>query len=81
MDIISIIIVGLIAGWLASLIMNKKKKKNAILTYLIVGVIGAFIGGWIFGLLDIAVKGLLGSIISATIGAMCLLYLMKILKI
>jgi len=81
MDILTAVIIGLIAGWLASLIMKKGKGKNTLIKYLIIGVIGAFIGSFVFGLLGISTSGFVGNIISATAGAVGLLYLLKILKI
>ena len=48
MGIFATIIVGLIAGWLASLIM---KAKGGLLMDLVMGVIGGFVGGWLSSLL------------------------------
>jgi uncharacterized membrane protein YeaQ/YmgE (transglycosylase-associated protein family) len=47
---------------------------------LIVGVIGAFLGSWIFGLLGIAAWGFLGSLVTATVGAVVLLWLIRFFK-
>ena len=47
---------------------------------IVVGVIGALIGGWLFGVLGIAVGGLIGSIIAATVGAIILLALLRLIK-
>ena len=44
MNLLSMIIVGLLAGWLASIIM---KTKTSLLTELVLGVVGAIVGGWI----------------------------------
>lgn len=48
MGLLATIIVGLLAGWLASLIM---KTKTGLWTYLLMGVIGGFVGGWLSSLL------------------------------
>jgi len=48
MGIFATIVVGLIAGWLASLVM---KTKASIWMDLLMGVIGGFVGGWLTGLL------------------------------
>lgn len=48
MGLLATIVVGLIAGWLASLIM---KTNTSLLTELILGVVGAIVGGWIASLL------------------------------
>ena len=44
MGIFATLVVGLIAGWLASLLM---KSKGGLLMDLIMGVIGGFVGGWL----------------------------------
>src|SRR5947209_5769141 len=62
------LIVGLIAGFLASVVM--RGGGYGIVGDIIAGLVGAFIGGWLFGLLGISTGGsLLGSIIVAFIGA------------
>ena len=49
MNIIIWIIFGALAGWIASMIMNKNKQMGAIAN-IVVGVIGAFVGGYIMDL-------------------------------
>lgn len=44
MGLVATIVVGLIAGWLASLIM---KSKGGLLWDLLMGVLGGFVGGWL----------------------------------
>ncbi len=76
MGLLSCIVVGLIAGWLAEKLANRD---HGLLTNLVVGVIGAFIGGFLFHTLmgfnyD---KGLnLATIFVATIGATLFLWLL-----
>jgi uncharacterized membrane protein YeaQ/YmgE (transglycosylase-associated protein family) len=79
MDILSLIIVGIIAGWLAGQIM--KGGGFGLLGDLVVGVLGALLGGFLLGHVGIFPAGLLGSIISATIGAIVLLFLLHIVKV
>ncbi|TMB84006.1 MAG: GlsB/YeaQ/YmgE family stress response membrane protein [Chloroflexi bacterium] len=70
------IIVGLIAGFLASVVM--RGGGYGIVGDIIAGIIGAFIGGWLFGVLGIHIGGgLLGSIIVAFIGACILIALLR----
>jgi len=47
---------------------------------LIIGVVGAFLGGWIFGLLHIAAGGLLGLLVTAFVGAVVLVWLLRMIK-
>jgi uncharacterized membrane protein YeaQ/YmgE (transglycosylase-associated protein family) len=73
------IIVGGIAGLLADALV--KGIKVGLLGAIVVGILGALIGGWIFGLLNISLgAGILGDILKATIGAIVLLLLLRILR-
>jgi uncharacterized membrane protein YeaQ/YmgE (transglycosylase-associated protein family) len=75
-DVIWWIVVGLIAGFLASVVM--RGGGYGIVGDIIVGIIGAFIGGWLFSLLGIgAGGGLIGSIIVAFIGACILIAILR----
>ena len=81
MDVQSLIIfliIGAVAGWLAGLIM--KGDGFGLLGNIVVGVIGAVVGGFLFGLLGLAAGGLIGSIVTATVGAVVLLYLVRLFK-
>jgi uncharacterized membrane protein YeaQ/YmgE (transglycosylase-associated protein family) len=78
MNLILFLLIGLCAGWLAGKLM--KGGGFGLVGDLVVGVIGALLGGWVFGLLGIAAYGLLGSLIMATIGAMLLLFLIRLIK-
>ena len=52
-----------------------------LLWFVIIGVIGALIGGYLFRMLGISTDGgLIGSLIVATIGAVILLFLLRLLK-
>ena len=76
--LIGLLVVGLIAGWLAGKIM--KGAGFGLLGDLVVGILGAFVGGWLFGLLGIGAWGFLGRIVVATVGALALLYVVRLLK-
>ncbi|MGD8925897.1 MAG: GlsB/YeaQ/YmgE family stress response membrane protein [Thioalkalispiraceae bacterium] len=74
-----LLVVGLVAGWLAGLIM--KGRGQGLLVNLIVGVVGAYLGNWLFGLLHISIGGGIASlIITALIGAIVLLALIKLIR-
>ncbi len=72
------LLIGLAAGWLAGRIM--KGGGFGLLGNMVVGVIGAVLGGWLFGLFGIALGGLFGSLVTAVVGAVVLLYLIKLVK-
>src|SRR5438094_8088376 len=80
MGIIAWIIVGLVAGWLAGLIM--KGGGYGLIGDLILGLIGAIVGGWLFGLIMPSAEptGLIGSIIVATIGAVVLVAIVRLIS-
>lgn len=75
MDLIGFLIVGLIAGWIADMLV--KGSNFGLVGDLVVGVIGAFVGGFLFSLVGIDAYGLLGNIIMAVIGAVVLLLLLN----
>jgi uncharacterized membrane protein YeaQ/YmgE (transglycosylase-associated protein family) len=73
------IIIGAIAGWLAGLIV--KGFGLGLVGNIVVGIVGAFIAGWLFPRMGFAVGGgIFASIIHATIGAVILLVLIKLVK-
>ena len=77
-SLILFLIIGVIAGFLAGKIM--KGGGFGLLGDLVVGVIGAFFGGWLFGMLGLFPAGILGTLITATIGAVILLWVVRLVK-
>lgn len=72
------LLIGLVAGWLASRIM--RGGGFGLVGNMVVGVVGSFLGGWLFGLLGITTGGLLGALLTALVGAIVLLYLLRLIK-
>lgn len=72
------IVIGIIAGWLAEQIMGRN---HGLLTNLVVGVVGALIGGFLFNTLggDAGGNWIIGLIV-ATLGAIVLLFLLGLVK-
>ena len=75
--ILTAIIVGILAGWIAEKIM---KRNHGLLTNLVVGVVGAFIGGWLASLLGVQYTGFIYSLIAGVIGACILLFILGLIK-
>jgi len=73
--IIAWIVVGLIAGWAASLV--SRGHGSGLLGDIIVGLIGALIGGFLAGFFIQGSVGLIGSIIIAFLGAVILLAILR----
>lgn len=70
--------IGLVAGWLASLILGG----GGLLRNLIVGVIGAFVGGYVLNLAGVTLpidNALLSQIITATIGAIIVIVVARVI--
>ena len=79
MGFIAWIVVGLIAGWLAGVVM--KGGGYGILVDIILGILGGWLGGWIFGMLGIwPAGGMIGSIIVAFVGAVILVAITRLIK-
>ncbi|HEV8195699.1 MAG TPA: GlsB/YeaQ/YmgE family stress response membrane protein [Gemmatimonadales bacterium] len=77
-NVLIFLCIGIVAGWLAGKIM--RGGGFGLLGDMIVGVIGAFLGSWLFGRLGIVTWGLAGTLITALVGAMVLIFLIRLLK-
>ena len=79
MEFIGMILVGLIAGWLAGVLV--KGGGFGVLGDIVVGVLGALVGGFLFRALGLSTgSGLLGSIFVATVGAIVLIVVVREIK-
>ena len=76
MDLLWFLLIGLAAGWLAGVTM--RGGGFGLVGDLVVGVIGAVLGGYLLAAIGITTHGLLGALISATIGAIVLIVLLRI---
>jgi uncharacterized membrane protein YeaQ/YmgE (transglycosylase-associated protein family) len=72
------LVIGIVAGFLAGKIM--KGSGFGLIGDLIIGVIGSFIGVWVFGLLGISSGGILGLLVAAIVGALLLLFVVRLAK-
>ena len=66
------LLIGLAAGWIASLIF--KGSGSGLLVNLIVGLVGGFLGGWLVSLFGWVPTGTFGTFIASVIGAIVLLW-------
>ena len=78
MHLLWFLIIGIAAGWLAGQLM--RGGGYGLIGDLVIGVIGSFLGGWVLGALGIYTSGLIGSLITATIGAVLLVFLVRLIK-
>lgn len=82
MGIISWIIVGALAGWIASMIMDTNAEQGA-LANIVVGVLGAIIGGWVLDLFTSGnhITGFnIGTLLTAILGSVILLAIVKAIR-
>lgn len=78
-NILTWIIVGGIAGFLADWVI--KGIRLGMIGKVIIGILGGFVGGWLFNLLKISISaGFWGRVISAFVGAVILLILLRVLR-
>jgi uncharacterized membrane protein YeaQ/YmgE (transglycosylase-associated protein family) len=76
-ELLIILLVGLVAGWLAGQIV--KGTGFGLVADIAIGVVGALIGSWLLPQLGIHLgSGLVAAIISATIGALVLLLILRL---
>ncbi|HEX3486150.1 MAG TPA: GlsB/YeaQ/YmgE family stress response membrane protein [Micropepsaceae bacterium] len=75
-SVIAWIVIGLIAGWLAGTL--SRGHGFGCIADIVLGMVGAIIGGWIFTKLGILGGGLLFSIAAATVGAILLVAVARI---
>jgi uncharacterized membrane protein YeaQ/YmgE (transglycosylase-associated protein family) len=76
-SILAWIIIGLIAGWLAGKI--SRGEGYGCITDIVLGLVGSFLGGWIFMKLNIFGSGFLYSLAAATVGAFVLVSIVHLI--
>lgn len=76
-NIIGAIMIGIAAGWIAEQVTGRR---HGLLTNLVVGLVGAFLGSFLAGALGIDYQGWIASLVAATIGAVVLLFLLGLVR-
>jgi len=77
-NLLIFLIIGALAGWLAGVVM--KGRGFGLLGNIVVGIVGAFLGGWLLPMLGVAFGGSVGLFITAFLGAVILLFLVSLIK-
>ena len=70
------LLIGLVAGWLANLIV--RGSGAGLLLNIIIGIIGGFLGGWLVGLMGWIPTGTFGTLIASVVGAIVLLLIVSL---
>ena len=75
--LIGMLIIGILAGYIAEKVTSSD---HGLLTNLLVGITGSFVGGTLANVLNIEFYGWLGNLIVATIGAILLLWIWRSIR-
>lgn len=78
MDILTFIIIGLIAGWVAGALTEGRG--FGVLGNIVVGIVGALIGGFILDLANVTAYGFVGSLLMAVLGAVIFLAILNLFR-
>ena len=78
-SLLVILVVGLVAGWLAGKLV--RGTGYGLIADICLGIVGALIGDWLFPKLGLHIGGsMLGDIVSATLGAVLLLIILRLVR-
>ncbi len=78
-QVVTWVVVGGIAGLLAEVFV--KGVKTGLIGTIVIGILGALLGGWLFRELHISIMtGVIGEILTAAVGAVILLFLIRTVK-
>ncbi len=69
-EFLTVLLIGLIAGWLTGVVM--KGRGYGVLADIILGIVGAVVGGFLFGQLGISAYGFIGRVAIAVVGTIVL---------
>jgi uncharacterized membrane protein YeaQ/YmgE (transglycosylase-associated protein family) len=76
-ELLWFVLIGLIAGWLAGMLLNGG---FGLLGDIVVGILGAVIGGYLLGVLGISTGGFFGTIFVAIAGAVILIFILRLFR-
>lgn len=79
MSFLYFLIIGALAGWLGSQLF--KGRGSGLIMNIILGIVGAIVGGWVFGLFGLTSDGsFIGSLITAAVGAVIVLWIASLIS-
>jgi uncharacterized membrane protein YeaQ/YmgE (transglycosylase-associated protein family) len=70
------LIVGIVSGWLAGVV--SRGGGFGLWGDLVTGIVGAYVGGFLFNMMGISAYGMIGSIVVSTIGAVVFLWVLRL---
>jgi len=77
-SLILFLIIGLAAGFIANSLM--RRRNSSIVSNLVLGLAGAFVGGFVLPAIGLRAWGLIGNVIAAIIGSMIILFITRLLS-
>jgi uncharacterized membrane protein YeaQ/YmgE (transglycosylase-associated protein family) len=77
-NLIIMLVIGLAAGFLANYVAGRRN--SSLLTNLLLGLAGAFIGGWLLPNIGLRPWGVVGNFVTATVGALLLLLIVRLVN-
>jgi len=78
MNLLIFLVIGATAGWIAGQLM--KGGGYGLISNMVIGVLGAFLGKFLFGYLGFHFEGLVGTLIAAVLGAVILVFIVSLIK-
>jgi uncharacterized membrane protein YeaQ/YmgE (transglycosylase-associated protein family) len=73
---LGMLIIGIVAGWIAEKVTASD---HGLLTNLLVGIAGSFVGGWLAQLMNLQFEGWVGTLLVAALGAVLILWVWRAL--
>jgi len=78
MNLLVFLLIGAVAGWIAGNLM--KGGGYGLIGNMVIGVIGAFIGKYLFAFLGFSFAGMIGTLMAAVLGAVILIFIVGLIK-
>ena len=78
MNLLIFLLIGAVAGWIAGNLM--KGGGYGLVGNMVIGVIGAFIGKYVFGYLGFSFGGMIGTLMAAVLGSVILIFIVGLFK-
>jgi len=72
---LGMLIIGIVAGWIAEKVTASD---HGLLTNLLVGIAGSFLGGWLAQLMNLQFEGWVGNLLVAAVGAVLVLWVWRL---
>ena len=80
-QLVRFLLIGFTSGWIASILVRGSMRVRGCFVYVLVGILGSVIGGYLFGYAHVrGGAGFIGAVVTATVGATLLLVVLRIVR-